>query len=303
VLVPTFPTFKRLELSDKELFYSFTEQFPPFSDFNFVSIFTYDTGETEFSILNNNLVIKMPDYITSQPFYSFLGKEKTKETIETILKHLRESSQSAVIKLLPESSISEYKLLFEAKYLLKKDRDSFDYILSVQQMTDLVGSVFHDQRNLIKQMPKEYPNHQIKSLDLCNEKVKAQILDLCQTWAERKQKSNEEAEREMRAVSKLLEHANDLPVKAIGIYDFDHLCAFFIYEAIDKRYLLGHYRKANTLYPGIFTYIDHVLAKMMVSEGFEYLNFEQDMGIESLREAKEAWQPVFFLRKYTLAEK
>ena len=80
-MIPEFPEFKKLELSDKEDVEAFTKKFPPYSDFNFVSMWSWDIkGEMRLSILNGNLVVRFTDYITGDPFYSFLGNNKTNET-------------------------------------------------------------------------------------------------------------------------------------------------------------------------------------------------------------------------------
>ena len=37
-MIPEFPEFKKLELSNKEEIEKITQKFPPYSDFNFVSM-------------------------------------------------------------------------------------------------------------------------------------------------------------------------------------------------------------------------------------------------------------------------
>ena len=85
-MIPEFPQFKPIELSDKQEVEKITSQYPPYSDFNFVSMWSWDIkGEMRLSMLNGNLVVKFNDYITGEPFYSFLGKNKLNETAEILL--------------------------------------------------------------------------------------------------------------------------------------------------------------------------------------------------------------------------
>ena len=74
-MIPGFPEFKKLELSNKEEIENFTSKFPPYSDFNFISMWCWDIkGETRISKFNNNLVVRFTDYLKGNPFFSFFGR-------------------------------------------------------------------------------------------------------------------------------------------------------------------------------------------------------------------------------------
>ncbi len=54
-MIPEFPNFKKLELSDREEVESVTNKFPPYSDFNFTSMWCWDINEDmRLSKLNGN---------------------------------------------------------------------------------------------------------------------------------------------------------------------------------------------------------------------------------------------------------
>lgn len=73
-MIPKFPKFKHIELIDKEEIEKITQKFPPYSDFNFISMWSWDIKvEMIISKLNNNLVVRFTDYLTGYPFFSFLG--------------------------------------------------------------------------------------------------------------------------------------------------------------------------------------------------------------------------------------
>src|SRR6185436_18008967 len=84
--LPEFPNFKSLELSDKGAIEAITKKFPPYSDFNFVSMWAWDIkGEVRVSQLYGNLIVRFTDYLTGEPFYSFLGDSKVNETVRALL--------------------------------------------------------------------------------------------------------------------------------------------------------------------------------------------------------------------------
>lgn len=79
--IPRFPIFKSLTISDRLAVEKLLEPFPPYSDFNFTSLWAWDTSEERMiSELNGNLVVRFTDYGTNAPFLSFLGVNKTIDT-------------------------------------------------------------------------------------------------------------------------------------------------------------------------------------------------------------------------------
>lgn len=73
-MILKFLEFKKLELLDKKEVEKITSKFPPYSDFNFVSMWSWDVKEElRISKLNNNLVVRFADYFVGNPFFYFLG--------------------------------------------------------------------------------------------------------------------------------------------------------------------------------------------------------------------------------------
>jgi len=87
-MIPVFPIFTALTLEHKSEVESITSKFEPYADFSFVNLFAWclDT-QTEISLLNDNLVIRLPDYITGETtMYSLIGKTKMDESVDELLK-------------------------------------------------------------------------------------------------------------------------------------------------------------------------------------------------------------------------
>ena len=85
-MIPKFPNFKKLELTDKKEVEKITFKFPPYSDFNFTNMWSWNLkNEMGLSILNDNLVVKFIDYVNGQPFLSFLGDNLVNETVRELI--------------------------------------------------------------------------------------------------------------------------------------------------------------------------------------------------------------------------
>src|SRR5438874_11152557 len=85
-MLPQFPQFKKLELSDAEDVQRYTARYAPFSDFNFACLWSWNIDSSVLlSELNGNLVVRLGDYITGEVVYSFLGDSRVNETVETLI--------------------------------------------------------------------------------------------------------------------------------------------------------------------------------------------------------------------------
>ena len=70
--LPKFPLFKNLELSDYANVLSFTKGFPPYSDFDFGSMYSWNFAESMLiSNLYGNLVVRFADYVSGNHFFTF----------------------------------------------------------------------------------------------------------------------------------------------------------------------------------------------------------------------------------------
>ena len=135
-MLPKFPSFKRLELSDKADIEKITNQFPPYSDFNFTSLWCWYThDQILISELHNNLVVKFTDYQSLEPFYSFIGINDVDNTVVNLLNLAKKEEISMQIKLLPEETI---KFIDKTKFQIEEDIDNFDYNLYPDKHFDIL---------------------------------------------------------------------------------------------------------------------------------------------------------------------
>ena len=158
-MIPTFPQFKKLELADREMIERFTAKFPPYSDFNFVSMWSWDTkGEMSVSILNNNLVIKFTDYLNGEPFFSFLGDTQVAETIKVLLDFSQQMYSVNELRLVPEAVIEQCK----GVYAVSPDRDSFDYVYEVSHLANMHNWSKHTSGKNIRRFMKEALPYEVR---------------------------------------------------------------------------------------------------------------------------------------------
>ena len=78
------------------------------------------------------------------------------------------------------------------------------------------------------------------------------------------------------------------------------IVAFTIGSRLSDRVIDVHFEKARPEINGAYAVINNEFA-MFVMEKYpeiEYLNREEDMGLEGLRRAKQSYKPAYMVKKY-----
>jgi uncharacterized protein len=301
--LPLFPQFEKIHIASQKTIMMYVNQFVPYSDFNFVSLFSYDVeNDVIVSNLNGNLVVRFRDYITGEPFYSFLGNHTVAGTIEMLLDLSLQEELNPVLKLIPSIVVEADAQLGEVFHIVEQ-RDEFDYILSSKNLRELSGMKFTSHRKLINRFHRRYPHFHIEDLDLCSPEIKDQVINLFVAWEKHKGKSREDTEHELTAIMRLLAHADTFSLLSFGVYLDAELVGFLIADLDHPTYTQVHFAKSNPLYTQIYYVLLHYLGRKLEGSSHELINIEQDLGIPGLRFAKEHWNPVHYLKKYTIKRK
>jgi len=300
-MIPEFPEFKNLELSDREEIENMTHQFQPYSDFHFITIFCWDIDNTtQISKLNENLIIKQIDCLTCEQFFSFIGINEVSQTINQISNFLKENDLPLIFRWMPEVTVN---CLNGTHAVITEDRDYFDYIYSVDDFYNATGSKKKKYRKCVNVFKKRYSNIVTTQIDITNNEVKKQIDLLFISWSKKKdiRDDNCEFSYEHKALDKLLSSANNFNMLvALGLYDNNELIAFAIEDLSDKIYGSSLFWKANTNYKGIYPYLQKEITNLYRNREIKFMNWESDLGLMSLRASKLSYNPSFFLKKYMI---
>ena len=72
-------------------------------------------------------------------------------------------------------------------------------------------------------------------------------------------------------------------------------------ERFTSGYAMAHFAKADVRFKGVYAYLHQAEAQSLQAMRCRLVNWEQDLGIPSLRDSKRQWRPVRFLKKYRLS--
>lgn len=298
--IPTFPNFKPLELSDREEIESFVKQFPPYSDFNFVSLWSFNImKKANVSLLNSNLVIKYHDYLTAEPFYGFLGVNKVAETANELLELSTSEGLPSVLKLVPEVAIIALGRIKHDLYI-SEDVSNHDYIYSIKEHKNLPGKSYSDKRTLLNRFKRRNSDFYFEEVDISDKNVQVEIVKFYKTWLDEKNIDKSEIRHEFKALQNFMHTIDHEEIFTLFYYANNNLVGFSISQKIHNNHVIVHFEKIDVSVPGISAFVRSEFAKYVDMLGFFYINYEQDLGISGLRKAKQLWNPITMLRKYVI---
>ncbi|HLA04060.1 MAG TPA: phosphatidylglycerol lysyltransferase domain-containing protein [Patescibacteria group bacterium] len=302
-MLPQFPKTKKLAIGDRLQVEKYTKRFPPYSDHNFTSLWVWDTmGKIKISNLNGNLVVEFSDYQTSEVFYSFIGNKKVAHTIELLLGFSQKNGKTCGLKLIPEHNLTGVNLKkLTSKFEITEDRDNFDHILNISDIALMKGVKLRHKRKLLNGFLKRYEAEAVFE-DLRKKSVQKDLLKVYTKWAKMKGETGALNLNETEAIKKLFINARHFNVFTLCVYIKNKLAGFTIYELANPEYAISAFQKADAEFRGIYEFMNHQMALHLREIGCEFVNIEQDLGIEGLRRAKKDYNPTF-LRKYVISYK
>ena len=189
---------------------------------------------------------------------------------------------------------------------MKEDRDLAEYIYKVETLTNLKNHEFKKIRRELHKFFHDYGDR--CTIEKITPKHFDEILNVQKEWFSQKTSVNHDPDY-IKALSIENEYINNVMFEnfeALG------LCGIVLF--IDKK-VKGYYvggPLSEKCFDGISIKTDGnipYLSKVLMNEfvkicckGYEYLNMEEDLGFEGLRNFKLILKPEFLINKFILTE-
>lgn len=221
-----------------------------------------------------------------------VGKGDKRKALDAITAELRNLSSEVRICRVSEEFIHRY--LDHDNYNFKKDRDNSDYVYATRDLIELAGRKYHRKKNHLNNFLKSY---KFEYLELNSDTV-GRFLELQEEWCRIKDCAQTPAlQSEDYAVQTALTHFGELDYKGAALSIDSKIEAFSFGEQLNADTAVIHAEKANLDIPGLYSAINQVVCSNAWSH-LEFINREQDLGIEGLRKAKESYYPHHMVNKY-----
>lgn len=265
---------------------------------NFVNMMLWDHEYNAFYHQEDHFLV-MLHVFGNERFFSmpYCKEEYLKDALDYMIDYAKSHHFSFKINLVVHTVKDYMERFYGNDYLFLEDRDNFDYVYSRDALVNLKGKKMQKRRNHLNAFFKNYQDYTYKEIE--NEDID-QVFKCLKKWDENKEGNS--IRSEYIAIMYALIHRHELNIKTGCIYINGQLEAFIIGSALLHKTVEIHFEKANKEIRGLYV----LICKLFLENNFtdyQYVNREEDMGIEMLRKSKLALHPDHMVEKYTVIEK
>ena len=220
------------------------------------------------------------------------GKGDLEKAVLNLKSHAETNGRVFKMNGVDEEKKALLEKIFPGKFTYTPYESGFDYIYNSSDLAELAGKKYHAKRNHIARFLEKY--------DYTFEEITPQNLPDCialyESWYEENIVKNEHLYHERDAARLVFDNFLSLKMKGALIKINGKIIAFTIGEHVDARVFAVHIEKADHNIQGAYPLINQLFSQTLTN--YEYINREEDMGVEGLRRAKLNYHPAIILKKY-----
>lgn len=182
----------------------------------------------------------------------------------------------------------------ERGFAIREDRDNFDYLYHRRELADLPGKAFHKKKNRVNAFIAAHPRITSAPLSPDNAAAAKEVLD---DWASRQENP---AATDYAAAAEALSLLGNSGLHGFLVFADGAPVAWCLSEFLVQGTVAAvHFEKARIDMPGAFQYINYAFARSL-PESVLFINREQDLGDEGMRQAKLTYRPCGFVKKFRI---
>lgn len=231
------------------------------------------------------------------PSYYFpLGIGDINSALDALKEYTRANGHIMAFRLVTEAQLEKLLAYSGADFVYTEERDCEDYVYPSAQLISLAGKKLHAKRNHI--------NYFIENYNYTYEPVTAETaVNECAPLMYELigGKEHNVNSFELPAMKSFFDNYGILGEKGAVIRVDGEIVAMSFGEAISSQAALIQLEVARDEYRGAYQMINKLFCENEW-KNYPFINREEDMGLEGLRRAKESYQPIFLVKKYTVAE-
>ena len=287
--------FQSVTLKDRALLHPFLlKSVYRNCDFSFANIYCWiHRYNTTYAIRDGFLFLRF--YSGNEVGYMFpLGDGNIKDAIDVIFHDAAESGEKSFLYMSQEM----FKILdgfYPQQFKFHKNRDWFEYIYTAESLISLSGKKLQPKRNHINKFKRSYPAYEYLPI---TQEITGDCLDLYECWCKESGgcMGDDSLAAERLYTQKAFLNFDELGLMGGAIRVDGKIIAYSFGQPLSVDTFGVHAEKSLYEIEGGFSIINQQFAEHVCAK-FVYINREEDMGLESLRQSKLSYHPAFLLEK------
>lgn len=251
--------------------------------------------------MNNSVISRYKDFYlikaenAEYTCFSFpAGSGSYREIFGILIEYAQHEEKPLAITGVTENQLAIFREIFgEDGFEANLMDGSGDYIYLTEELISLKGRKFHKKRNHLSKI-----NNYNWEFHPMEEKFFYECVEFSAVnYNAKKGYDDFSSVLEQFAIHTFFTYFEQLELKG-GVITIDgRVRAFTIGEQLNSDTFCVHIEKADASVEGLYPAINNEFLKYAAGEA-KYVNREEDLGIEGLRQAKRSYNPVFMLDKY-----
>ena len=270
------------------------------ADFNFGNIYMWDGAYHQLvTSLGGRMLTKLR--WDRQPFFAFpIGSGPLEPALDALAEFAGQRGYPLAIRGITEEHRALLEQCCPGRFVFTPDRDNFDYLYLAEKLATMGGKKLHGKRNFCNRFEK---THSWEFRRLTRGLIPA-CMEMLGQWQAEFDTPPDGLEEEHGAIIRAFMRYVALELEGGALFAEGRLIGFTIGEVISSDTFDVHFEKAFASIPGAYPMVCREFTRQILSDhpNIVYLNREDDMGQDNLREAKLEYAPELLLAKYTAVE-
>lgn len=264
-------------------------------EYNFANLFLW--GRQRAAFYGDSLVFF--SQFNRKSVYLFpLTRGDLKSALEAIIHDAKTRDIPCRLTGLLEADCETLEALFPGRFRFHIDRSGFDYIYAIDDLAELKGRKFQRKRNHLNRFRQNHPAYTVEPITEENTEEVVQLLD---KWYADRLLADPNADfiMEQKAIYKALQHRSALDIEGLVLRYNGQLLAMTMGSPLSGNTFDVQFEKALDFADGAYPAICWEFARYLRAKypQLQWLNREDDLGIEGLRKAKLAYCPDHMIEK------
>ena len=270
-------------------------------EYSFANLYLW--GRQKAAVVDGQMVLfSQFNRKTVYPYPAGAGDKKT--ALDAIIRDSQERGIPCRITGLDSEDIAQMERMFPGRFSYHCDRDSYDYVYAIDDLADLKGRKYQRKRNHYNRFRDSYPDYTIEPIT--QENI-SQVRQMLEDWYAQRKQTDPDGDylMEQSAIYRALRHYDRLGLEGIVLMYAGRILAMTIGSRLSPDTYDIHFEKACADADTAYTVINCEFARFLRQRHPEvqFLNREDDLGLEGLRKAKLSYYPDLMLEKFSAVER